>query len=297
MSEMTVAITGASGFVGRALAPALRAAGHAVRTVGRGSSSDVQWDPRAGTLRAADLDGVDAVVHLAGASVSERWTPEHKREIFESRVRGTSLLASTIAAMPRKPRVLVSASAIGIYGSRGEEWLSEESTTGDDFLAEVGRAWESNADAARDAGIRVVHPRIGIVLSPDGGALAKMLPAFRFGAGGPMGSGRQWMSWIALDDLIGVIQFALATESLAGPVNAVAPSPVTNAAFGSALGEALHRPAILPVPAFALRLMFGEMAEATVLASQRVRATKLVDSGYAFRYPELDGALRHLLVR
>jgi uncharacterized protein (TIGR01777 family) len=297
MSEMTVAITGASGFVGRALAPALRAAGHAVRTVGRGSSSDVQWDPRAGTLRAADLDGVDAVVHLAGASVSERWTPEHKREIFESRVRGTSLLASTIAAMPRKPRVLVSASAIGIYGSRGEEWLSEESTTGDDFLAEVGRAWESNADAARDAGIRVVHPRIGIVLSPDGGALAKMLPAFRFGAGGPMGSGRQWMSWIALDDLIGVIQFALATESLAGPVNAVAPSPVTNAAFGSALGEALHRPAILPVPAFALRLKFGEMAEATVLASQRVRATKLVDSGYAFRYPELDGALRHLLVR
>jgi uncharacterized protein (TIGR01777 family) len=297
MSEMTVAITGASGFVGRALAPALRAAGHAVRTVGRGSSSDVQWDPRAGTLRADDLDGVDAVVHLAGASVSERWTPEHKREIFESRVRGTSLLASTIAAMPRKPRVLVSASAIGIYGSRGEEWLSEESTTGDDFLAEVGRAWESNADAARDAGIRVVHPRIGIVLSPDGGALAKMLPAFRFGAGGPMGSGRQWMSWIALDDLIGVIQFALATESLAGPVNAVAPSPVTNAAFGSALGEALHRPAILPVPAFALRLMFGEMAEATVLASQRVRATKLAVAGYAFRYPELDGALRNLLVR
>jgi uncharacterized protein (TIGR01777 family) len=297
MSEMTIAVTGASGFVGRALVPALRAAGHVVRTVGRGSSSDVQWDPRTGTLRASDLDGVEAVVHLAGASVSERWTPEHKREILESRVRGTSLLSTTIAAMSRKPQVMVSASAIGIYGSRGDEWLSEETATGGDFLAEVGRAWESNADPARDAGIRVVHPRIGIVLSPDGGALAKMLPAFRLGAGGPMGSGRQWMSWIALDDLIGAIQFALATEALAGPVNAVAPSPVTNAAFGSALGEALHRPAILPVPAFALRLMFGEMAEATVLASQRVRATKLADAGYAFRYPELDGALEHLLAR
>ena len=199
--------------------------------------------------------------------------------------------------MPRKPRVLVSASAIGIYGSRGDEWLSEDSALGGDFLADVGRAWESNADAARDAGIRVVHPRIGIVLSPEGGALAKMLPAFRLGAGGPMGSGGQWMSWIALDDLIGAMQCALTTEALVGPVNAVAPSPVTNAAFGSALGEVLHRPAILPLPAFALRLMFGEMAEATVLASQRVRATKLAASGYAFRYPELDGALRHLLAR
>ncbi len=297
MSGMTVAITGASGFVGRALTPALRAAGYTVRTVGRGSSSDVLWDPRAGRLRAADLDGVDAVVHLAGASVSERWTPEHKREILESRVRGTSLIATTIAAMPRKPKVLVSASAIGIYGSRGDEWLSEDGSLGGDFLADVGRAWESNADVAQDAGIRVVHPRIGIVLSPDGGALAKMLPPFRLGVGGPMGSGGQWMSWIAIDDLIGAIQFALVTETLAGPVNAVAPSPVTNAAFGAALGAALHRPAILPVPAFALRLIFGEMAEATVLASQRVRATKLAAAGYAFRYPELDGALRHLLAR
>lgn len=297
MTAMIIAVTGASGFVGRALVPALRRSGHTVRTVGRGSSSDVRWDPRAGALRAADLDGVDAVVHLAGASVSERWTPEHKREILESRVKGTSLIATTIAAMPRKPRVLVSASAIGIYGSRGDEWLLEDSTTGSDFLAEVGRAWESNADAARDAGIRVVHPRIGIVLSPAGGALAKMLPAFRLGAGGPMGSGRQWMSWIALDDLIGAMQFALTAEALAGPVNAVAPSPVTNAAFGTALGAALHRPAIVPVPAFALRLMFGEMAEATVLASQRVRETKLTGAGYTFRYPELDGALRHLLPR
>jgi uncharacterized protein (TIGR01777 family) len=297
MSELTVAITGASGFVGRALVPALRDAGYVVRTVGRGASSDVRWDPKAGTLRAADLDGVDAVVHLAGASVSERWTAEHKREILESRVLGTSLIARTIAGMPRKPKVLVSASAIGIYGSRGDEWLSEDSATGRDFLADVGRAWESNADAARAAGIRVVHPRIGIVLSPDGGALAKMLPAFRLGVGGPMGSGGQWMSWIALDDLIGAIQFALATDALAGPVNAVAPSPVTNATFGSALGAVLHRPAILPVPAFALRLMFGEMADATVLASQRVRATKLTAAGYAFRYSELDEALRHLLAR
>jgi uncharacterized protein (TIGR01777 family) len=297
MSGSIIAITGASGFVGRALSPALRDAGHTVRTIGRGSSSDIRWDPQAGTLRADDLEGVDAVVHLAGASVSERWTPAHKREILDSRVRGTSLIAATIAAMPRKPRVLVSASAIGIYGSCGDDWLTEASTTGRDFLADVGRAWESSADAARDAGIRVVHPRIGIVLSPGGGALAKMLPAFRLGAGGPMGSGCQWMSWIALDDLTGVLQFALAEEALAGPVNAVAPSPVTNAAFGAALGAALHRPAILPVPAFALRLLFGEMAEATVLASQRVRATKLADAGYAFRYPELDGALQHLLAR
>lgn len=295
MNGQTIAITGASGFIGHALVPALREAGHTVRTIGRGSGSDIQWNPGTGALRPTDLDGIDAVVHLAGASVSDRWTPAHKREILESRERGTKLIASAIATMPRKPRVLVSASAIGIYGSRGDEWLTEESATGTDFLANVGRAWESNADAARDAGIRVVHPRIGIVLSPAGGALAKMLPAFRMGAGGPMGTGHQWMSWIALDDLVGALQFAIDSESLTGPVNTVAPSPVTNADFGSALGDALHRSAILPVPAFALKLMFGEMAEATVLASQRVRAAKLVTSGFVFRYPELPGALRHLL--
>jgi uncharacterized protein (TIGR01777 family) len=295
MSARTVAITGASGFIGRALTASLKDAGHTVRSIGRGASSDVRWNPRAGTLAVADLDGVDAVVHLAGASVSERWTAEHKREILESRRLGTALIARTIASMPRKPRVLVSASAVGIYGSRGDEWLTETSASGTDFLAEVGRAWESGADAARDAGIRVVHPRIGIVLSPEGGALAKMLPAFRLGLGGPMGSGAQWMSWIALDDLIRVLEFALETEALAGPVNAVAPNPVTNAAFGTALGAALHRPAILPVPAFGLHLLFGEMADATVLASQRVRDARLAEAGFSFRYPELDAALRHLL--
>jgi hypothetical protein len=300
-TPMQIAVSGASGLVGEALSAFLTTGGHGVRRLVRAataSADSVVWNPDRGTIDAAALGGVDAVVHLAGESIaSGRWNDERKRRIRESRVKGTRLVAETIAAMPRRPRVLVCASAVGFYGARGDEGLDESSAPGAGFLAEVCREWEAAADPARAAGIRVVHVRFGVVLSPKGGALAKMLLPFRMGAGGRLGTGAQWMSWISLDDAIGAVHHALTREEVAGPVNAVAPNPVTNAVFTKTLGAVLGRPTIFPMPAFAARLAFGEMADHLLLTGQKVLPRRLLETGYRFRHPSLEGALRHLLGR
>lgn len=291
---MRVAITGASGFIGTPLLRRLQDAGHTVLTIGRargGATPDIVWDA-ATSIDAAKLDGVDAVLHLAGESIAQRWTSDAKRRIRESRVQGTSLLARTLAALPRRPRVLVSMSAIGIYGNRGDDTIDESSPIGRGFLAEIGAAWEGSADAARAAGIRVVHPRLGIVLSPDGGALDKMLPIFSLGAGGKIGSGRQWMSWISRTDTLRALEFLVTSETLDGAVNLTAPAPVTNADFTSILGQAIHRPTIAPVPEFAIKLLYGEMGEATVIEGQKVLPKKLLDAGFEFSHRTLAEALR-----
>jgi uncharacterized protein (TIGR01777 family) len=241
---------------------------------------------------------VDAVVHLAGENIAGgRWTAARKEEIRRSRVEGTRRLSESLARLTRRPKVLVSASAVGFYGNRGDEILKEDIAPGSDFLAQVCRDWEAATDPASRAGIRVVHLRSGMILSPVGGALKKMLLPFKLGAGGRIGSGTQYVSWIAIDDTIGVIHHAIVTESLQGPVNGVAPTPVSNAEFTRTLARVLSRPAIAPMPAFAARLAFGEMADALLLASQRVMPTRLQATGYQFRYPELERALRHLLSR
>ena len=255
------------------------------------------WDPAGGVLHATVLEGVDAVVHLAGETIAQRWTPAAKRRIRDSRVIGTRLIAETMARLDKGPRVLIVSSATGYYGSRGDEWLDEGSAPGTDFLAEATGAWERAADAARAAGVRVVHVRTGLAMSPRGGALAKLLTPFRFGVGGRLGDGRQWMSWIALDDLVAVFRFALDTDVLTGAVNAVSPSPVTNAEFTSTLARALSRPAVMTLPAIALRALFGEMAVGTLLASQRARPLVLERAGFRFAYPVLEDALRHVLGR
>jgi uncharacterized protein (TIGR01777 family) len=292
-----VAVTGASGFLGSALVRSLRAAGHEVRTVGRSAASDVRWDPTHGAIDAPSLEGSEAIVHLAGANIAQRWTTEHRREILESRVRGTRLIAEACASLQRPPEVLLCASAIGFYGSRGDEWLDESSAAGDDFLAQVVGAWESAAEPARRAGIRVVHLRTGIVLHPEGGALRKMLPPFSLGVGGRLGTGRQWMSWVSREDTIAAIRHAMQSPALHGPVNVVAPEPVTNATFTSTLARVLRRPAMVPVPALALRAVYGAMARGTILASQRVRARALAASGFVFRHRTLAAALRAELGR
>ena len=298
---MKVAITGSSGLVGGALAPFLTTGGHeVVRLVRRPprANDEVRWDPEAGVVDAAALEGVDAVVHLAGENIAGgRWTEARKARLRSSRVGPTRLLAETLAGLKRKPQVLVSASAIGYYGSRGDAWVIETDAAADDFLGRLSGEWEGAAEAARRAGIRVVHPRIGIVLSPAGGALGKMLLPFKAGLGGVLGPGTQYMSWIALDDLLGVIHHLLDRQDIEGPVNAVAPEPVTNAVFTKTLGRVLGRPTVAPAPAFALRLAFGEMADAALLGSTRVKAERLLATGYRFRFPDLEGALRHLLGR
>ena len=294
-----VAVTGASGLIGSALTRRLTADGHRVSPVVRRQAGpgEINWDPAGGRLEPKDLEGLDAVVHLAGENVGVRWTASRKARIRESRVRGTRLLAEALTRTSRRPAVLVSASAIGIYGNRGDEVLTESSApaTGDDFLASVSRDWENAAGPARAAGIRVVHPRFGVVLSPAGGALKKMLWPFRLGLGGRIGSGTQWMSWISIDDVAGALLHLIRTASLSGPVNLTAPAPVRNRDFTRALGRVLSRPALLPVPAPALRLVLGEMADATLLASARVRPDRLLGSGYQFVHPDLDTALRQML--
>lgn len=299
LSPMRVAITGANGLVGSELAAFLGTGGHEVAgIVRRPGRADIGWDPAAGRIDAAALEGVDAVVHLAGENIAGgRWSDESRRRILESRTKGTALLCESLARLSRPPRVLVSASAIGFYGDRGDEVLDETSAPGDGFLADVCRQWEAATAPARDAGIRVVNLRIGVVLTPRGGALAQMLTPFRLGAGGVLGPGTQWMSWISLDDLVAAVLHAIATPALEGPVNATAPSPVTNAELTRTLAGVLRRPAVLPVPAFALRALLGEMADALLLASTRVVPRRLVETGFRFRDPDLHGALADMLGR
>ncbi len=287
-----IAITGASGFIGRALVRHVREAGHEVRRVGRSANADIRWDPAAGTIDAGGLEGIDAVIHLAGEQIAQRWTDDARRQIRDSRVDGTRLIAGTCAAMRVTPEVLVCSSAIGIYGDRGDLWLDESSKTGTDFLSSVGREWEAAAQPARDAGMRVVHLRTGVVLNPEGGALGKMLLPFQLGVGGRLGPGTQWLSWISRHDLVRAMLFAVESPELSGPVNATAPEPVTNATFASTLGRVLRRPAALPAPTFALRAVYGRMAVETILASQRVRSRALEAAGFAFTHPTLASALR-----
>ena len=267
-----VAVSGASGLLGSALLPALRAAGWIPRPLVRRAAlpDEVQWDPATGLLDLTALEGITAAVHLAGESIAAgRWTADAKRRILDSRIQGTRLLAESLARLRIRPQVLVSASAVGIYGDRGDTPLDETSDLGSDFLARVAKEWEAATEPAAAAGIRVVPLRFGIVLSREGGALARMLTPFRLGVGGPLGNGRQWMSWIAIDDAVAAVLEALRNEGARGPINAVAPRPVRNAEFAACLGAALGRPALIPAPAFALRALFGEMADVALLASQR----------------------------
>ncbi|MGA8752135.1 TIGR01777 family oxidoreductase [Candidatus Deferrimicrobium sp.] len=297
---MRVAVSGSTGLVGSEVVATLSTAGHeVVRLVRRDPAPGeraVRWNPAKGEVDTAGLEGFDAVLHLAGENVgSGRWTAARKAAIRDSRVNGTRLLCDALAGLARPPKTFVFASAIGYYGDRGEELLTEESPPGTGYLAEVCREWEAASEPAARKGIRVVALRIGMVLSPRGGALARMLPPFRAGLGGVIGNGRQYVSWIALDDLVGIVLHALQPGELRGPVNAVAPCPVTNRELTEGLGKALSRPTLLPVPAFALRLAVGEMADALLLASARVVPRRLEETGYRFRFPELPAALRHLL--
>jgi hypothetical protein len=297
-----IAITGSTGLIGTALRRSLEADGHqilaVVRRTVRAGEPAVQWDPDAGTIDATALEGVDAVVHLAGAGIGdERWTEERKRLILESRTRGTALLAATLAALDAKPAVLVSGSAIGYYGDRGDETLTEQSAPGDDFLASICVPWEAEAQPVVDAGIRLATIRTGIVLTTEGGALPKMLPLFKLGLGGPYGSGRQWWSWITLADEIAAIRH-LIDHDVRGPVNLTAPEPVPERDLAKALGRALHRPSLLPVPTFGPKLVVGaELAEALLFTSAKVLPTVLESSGFTFTHPDLDTALAAVLAR
>jgi hypothetical protein len=299
---MDIAITGASGLIGRALTADLERDGHRVVAVSRSSGGPGEgilvWDPPAGRIDRAGLEGIDAVVHLAGAGIGDhRWTDAYKREIRESRAQGTRLLAETLAGLQRPPSVLVSSSAIGYYGNRGDEVLTEQSPPGEGFLAEVCVDWEAAAAPAAAAGIRTAIIRSGIVLSTDGGALPKLLPLFRLGLGGRMGRGRQWWSWISIKDEVRAIRWLL-DHDISGPVNLTAPGAVTNATFTRVLGSVLHRPAFLPVPAFAPKLLRGaELAEQLLFFSQRVEPAVLTASGFSFAAPELETALRDILDR
>src|SRR5580700_7860761 len=297
-----ILVTGASGLIGAALLPSLKASGWSVVRLARGpasgrsSDSDnelIAWDPSAPIAPEA-VSGFDAVIHLAGESIFGRWTAAKKRKIRDSRVVGTANLAGALAHAEQKPKVLVCGSAIGYYGNRGDEALSEQSAAGTGFLAEVCREWEEAATPAVQAGIRTAHLRTGIVLSSKGGALGAMLVPFKLGLGGRTGDGRQWMSWIDVGDMVGGILHILKNEEMRGPVNMVAPAPVTNAEFAKTLASVLGRPAIFPMPAFAARLVFGEMGEELLLGSQKVEPGKLISSGYLFRYRELRPSLEGL---
>lgn len=296
---MRVAVTGASGLIGRALVTDLTAQGHEVTRVVRRQAGpgEAAWDPAAGTIEAAKLEGHDAVVHLAGAGIGDhRWTPAHKRAVLDSRVEGTSLLARALAGLATPPAVLVSGSAVGYYGYRSGEPVSEDGAKGAGFLADVVAAWEEAAAAAADAGIRVATIRSGVVLTAGGGALKKQLLPFKLGLGGRLGSGRQWLSWISLDDEVAGILHVATHADLRGPVNLTSPEPVTNAEFTATLARVLHRPALLPVPTPALHLLFGrEMTGEMLLGGQRVLPTALLGSGFTFGQPRLEDALRRTL--
>lgn len=295
---MRIAVTGSTGLIGQALVPALRAAGHIPVPLVRRTPKpgEVQWDPATGSLDPAGLAGIDGAVNLAGETIATRWTSEARRKIRESRIQATRLLAETMAGLTPRPSVLISVSAVGYYGDRGDELLTEGSGPGEGFLAQLAQDWEQSAEPARSAGIRVVHPRFGIVLSKEGGALGQMLLPFKLGIGGRLGSGRQWMSWIALEDVVAGLLHLLQTDTLQGPVNFAAPGAVRNAEFTRRLAKVLARPAIIPAPRPALYLLYGkDMPQETLFVSSRVIPHKLEESGFRFRYPELEPALRHVL--
>jgi uncharacterized protein len=297
--EARIAVTGASGFLGAALVGELERSGATVHRMVRGEPrrpTDIPWDPDAGTVTPGALEGMDAVIHLAGEPIAQRWTSGRKRRIRDSRVHGTAAIARAIAGLARPPRVLLSGSAIGIYGStRGDAIMVEGSAPGDDFLSTVGVEWERAAEPVRAAGVRLVFLRTGIVLGAEGGVLARLLPPFRMGVGGRLGSGQQWMSWIALQDWVAAVRFVLATESIAGPVNLVAPNPVTNDELTRTLAFVLHRSAIFPVPEFVLRALFDGMADAVLTGGQRVLPRVLESAGFRFHQPTLEPALEAIL--
>ncbi|MFN7802446.1 MAG: TIGR01777 family oxidoreductase [Planctomycetaceae bacterium] len=298
---MRILVSGSSGLVGSALIPTLTAAGHDVVRLVRSKSANrskelASWDPAKGQIDVSGLSDIDAVVHLAGESIaSGRWNTERKARIRDSRIQGTRLLAETLAKLPAPPKVFVCASAIGFYGDRGDEVLSESSSPGTGFLADVCREWETACDPLQRSGTRVVNLRFGVVLSRQGGALKQMLLPFQMGAGGILGNGKQYMSVVSLKDAVGVIEFVLGNSGVAGPVNVVCPQPVTNYDYTKALGKVLHRPTIFPVPGFAARLAFGEMADALLLSSSRVVPDRLLAAGYQFRDPTVEAALRSAL--
>lgn len=300
---MRVIITGASGLIGSQLESFLLSKGNSVKRLVRKknplSKNEAFWDPVNGYLDASEIDGFDAIINLAGESLSEgRWSEEKKQRILESRIQGTQLLSQKIAELPHPPKVLINASAIGFYGDRGEEELTEKSASGSkSFVAKVCRDWEAATSGVLQAGIRVVCLRIGVVLSSKGGALAKMIPPFKMGVGGIIGSGEQYISWIAINDLVEVIYHVLTCEEIKGPVNAVSPNPVQNKDFTRILGDVLHRPSLFPMPAFAARLAFGEMADELILASTRVYPLELQKTGFQFKYPELRQALEGVLAQ
>jgi uncharacterized protein (TIGR01777 family) len=296
---MKILISGSHGLVGTALIKSLEPEGHEIYRLVRhypDSDSQIEWNPERYSIALSLIEGFDAVVHLAGESIAEgRWTEEKKKRIRESRVKGTRLLSDALGNLTNRPKTLISASAVGYYGDRDDELLTEESKPGSDFLSEVCVEWESATEGARQQGIRTVNCRFGIILDKDGGALKKMLPPFRMGIGGRIGSGKQWMSWIALADVVSGLKFALTNEQLAGPVNFVAPNPVRNSEFTKTLGKSLSRPTLFPIPAFGVRLAFGEMADALLLSSQRVEPVRLKNAGFTFQLPDLGSALRNAL--
>lgn len=294
---MRIAVTGATGMLGRALLPFLTRRGHTTVPISRRPVADgLVWDPRRHTIDTDALEGIDAVVHLAGENIAgKRWTAERKQVLRESRVGPTAFLASTIAGLTHKPRVLVSASAVGIYGEHGDDIVDESTPPASDFLGQLAVAWEGAADPARAAGVRVVHPRFATILSPTGGALEKMLPPFRLGLGGPLAGGHHWTHWVAIDDVVAAILFLIEQDSLHGAFNVVAPGIVRNAEFTLALAHAIHRPAVVPVPRVALRLLFGELTDAALLTSIRVVPRRLEAAGFAFQFASIGPALKHVL--
>ena len=299
---MKILVSGSHGLVGKALTQSLTTDGHEVLGLVRRARAfgapEIEWHPTDGQIDAQHLEGFDVVVHLAGESIaSGRWTDSKKRAIRESRVKGTTLLSEALAQLSRPPSVFICASAIGYYGNRGDELLTEQSAPGEDFLSSVCVEWENATKPATEKGIRTINARFGVILDPDGGALAQMLTPFRMGIGGRVGSGKQWMSWIALGDVVNGLKFLISDKSVHGPVNFVAPNPVTNAEFTKTLGRVLSRPTLFPVPGFGARLAFGELADALLLSSQRVEPGVLTDNGFLFSWPALEPALRHSLIR
>jgi uncharacterized protein len=296
---MKIAVSGSTGLIGSPLVEVLKARGDVVvrlvRPPAAAGPDSIQWDPERGRIDRSALEAVDAVIHLAGENVFGRWSDAKKRRIRDSRVQGTRLISDTIAALAKRPATFLAASAIGFYGDQRDQPLTEQSPSGSDFLAEVAREWEAASASAARAGVRVVNMRFGVVLTPRGGALGKMLPPFRLGVGGPVGSGNQFVSWIALEDAINAIVYLLGKTDVTGPVNITAPKPVTNREMATTLGRVLHRPSLVPVPSFALKMAFGADGADMLQSGQRVLPERLVASGFTFRFPTLEPALRHLL--